>query len=158
MIDPVGAFAAGSAAAGQSRNVRSTRRGHASNVVLLIETRPRALAGYEIVGIVTNDSMIGIADVSFQVRMLPGGELRLGKRTVSEARHFARRALAAGRTMELKLPHIARLPEASWDLDYDRGPGYIGTLYWRDADAKRWQRTAGGAATRCRARDFPEPE
>lgn len=158
MIDPVGAFAAGNAAAGQARNTRSTRRGHASNVVLLIETRPRALAGYEIVGIVTNDSMIGIADVSIHVRMLAGGDLRLGNRTVTEARHFARRALPAGRTMELKFPHIARLPEASWDLDDDRGPGYVETLYWRDADAKRWQRTSGGTATRCRARDFPEPE
>jgi hypothetical protein len=158
LVDPVGAFAAGNAAAGRARNARSTRRGHASNVVLLIAPRPRALAGYEIVGIVTNDSTIGIADVSIHLRMLAGGDLRLGNRTMTEARHFARRALAAGRTMEVKFPYIARLPEASWDLADDRGPGYVETLYWRDADAKRWKRTAGGAATRCRAKDFPEPD
>ena len=134
---------------------RSARRGHASNVVLLIETRPRRLAGYEVVATVTNSSSFGIADVAVHLRMLRGGDLRSSNRTVAEAVTFARRAVASGTSIELKFPHVARLPETSWELADDRGPGYVATLFWCDADKKRWKRAAGAAANRCRAKDFP---
>jgi len=157
LVDPTGALAAGNAAIGQARIRRSTRRGHASNVVLLVETRPRRLAGYEVVATVSNGSTVGIADIAVHLRVLRGGDLRSSNRTVTDAFRFARRALAAGTSMELKFPHVVRLPETSWEIDDDRGPGHVATLFWRDADKKRWKRVAGQPATRCRPKEFPSP-
>lgn len=123
--------------------------------MLLIETHPRPLAGYEVVATVTNGSSVGIADIAVHLRVLRGGDLRSSNQTVTNAWSFARRALAAGTSLELKFPHVVRLPETSWDIDDDRGPGYVATLFWRDHDKKRWKRVAGQPATRCRVSDFP---
>ena len=132
------------------------RRGNASNVVLVTDTRPRSLDGYRIVCTVFNRSSIGISDALSVIRLrMQGGELERDGEISIGAVIFAYRAIAGGDSAHLVFPHVVRLAEATFDTQAERGPGYSATLFWRDEAGKRWQRRDGGRATACRTRDFP---
>lgn len=142
-------------AGGRASAGRAARRLNASNVIQITEARPRKMDGYKLVTTVENASPAGVSGVAVEVRITGKGHLELGGQREPSAVRFGGRAIAGGSSLRLEFPHVARLPEASYELDSD-DPGYQVRLYWRDASGKRWRRIGDGTATPCRARDFRE--
>lgn len=152
MVDPI--VSTGRAIAGAAIGARNRRRGNASNVVLVAEAVPRQIEGYRLRCTVNNGSPVGISDIAIRVSM-NDGELDLGSGISRDAVLHARRALPAGDALEVEFPHVVRFGERTFDVGADVGAGFSATLFWRDDAGKRWCRTDGGFAKRCRAQDYP---
>jgi hypothetical protein len=153
-VEPVGAVVAAYTVVDNVRRGRTTRKGNASNVVLITELKPRTLDGYELVCDVLNFSPFGISNVAVGIRMLLG-ELTHEDKVETHHTAFATQAIPTGHTLSMRFPHIVRLGRATFDTEKDRGAGYTATLYWRNERGKHWLRTDGERAKPCKSRDFP---
>lgn len=131
-----------------------SRKGNASNVVIVTTLTPRQSGGYAMTCEVHNASPNGIADIAVRVKM-ESGHLELNGEVITEATAFARNAVVGRGSTKLALPHTVRLSSTTFDIEEDHASSITATLYWSDESGKTWMRIGPGRAKRSKLKEQP---